>query len=64
MQSPQASPQASLAIKPEGSSHAEGGVIWGKALGNTYNISDDFEVEKVMSCPLKVSTNILLMSNT
>lgn len=54
------SPQASLVIRPEGSSCAEGGVVWGKALGNTYNISDDFEVEPLMSHPLKVSIKIFL----
>ena len=54
------SPKASLVIRPEGFSHAEGGVVWGKELGNTYNISDDFEVEPLMSCPLKVSIKIFL----
>ena len=53
-------PQASLVIRPEGSSHAKGGVVRGKALGSTYNISDDFEVEPSMSCPLKVSIKIFL----
>ena len=57
------SPQASLTIRPEGSSCAEGGIIRGKALGNTYNISDDFEVEQVMSHPLKVSIKIIDIYN-